>query len=185
MAKIKNYIEIIDNLSEYIPGYARIYLNKPLIEFHLEEDDKGDNRWNNEIRYSLNGTYYLGSSSSNYDFGDSFNGIDIKYDFIDGLASPTNIENGSNLTINPIIPIGTIKNTIVSKPITPNGADQNVNTSIYTYFYNSDWWHSNEHEWSFRVRGSGMDMIAHTLDRFASKLGFENTPLWVYHYGRI
>ena len=80
MAKIKNYIEIIDNLSDYVPGYARIYLNKPLIEFHLEEDDNGDNRWNNEIRYSLNGTYYLGSHDSNYDFGNSFSGIDIKYD---------------------------------------------------------------------------------------------------------
>lgn len=43
----------------------------------------------------------------------------------------------------------------------------------------------NNHEWSFRVNGCGMDMIAHTLDCFASKLGFEKTPSWVYHYGRI
>lgn len=43
----------------------------------------------------------------------------------------------------------------------------------------------NEREWSFRVSGCGMDMIAHTLDCFASKLGFENTPTWVYHYGII
>lgn len=43
----------------------------------------------------------------------------------------------------------------------------------------------NEHEWSFRVSGCGMDMIAHTLDCFASRLGFEKTPSWVYHYGRI
>ena len=43
----------------------------------------------------------------------------------------------------------------------------------------------NESEWSFRVSGCGMDMIAHTLDCFASKLGFEKTPSWVYHYGII
>lgn len=43
----------------------------------------------------------------------------------------------------------------------------------------------NEQEWSFRVSGCGMDMIAHTLDCFASKLGFKETPSWVYHYGTI
>lgn len=43
----------------------------------------------------------------------------------------------------------------------------------------------NKREWSFRVGGCGMDMIAHTLDCFASRLGFEKTPSWVYYYGRI
>ena len=43
----------------------------------------------------------------------------------------------------------------------------------------------NDQEWSFRVSGCGMDMIAHTLDVFASKLGFKNTPSWVEHYGKI
>ena len=43
----------------------------------------------------------------------------------------------------------------------------------------------NDQEWSFRVSGCGMDMIAHTLDVFASKLGFKNTPSWVNHYGTI
>lgn len=43
----------------------------------------------------------------------------------------------------------------------------------------------NEHELSFRVSGCGMDMIAHTLECLASKLGFKETPSWVYHYGTI
>lgn len=40
-------------------------------------------------------------------------------------------------------------------------------------------------EWSIRVNGCGMDMIAHALSCFASKLGFKKTPSWVYHYGTI
>ena len=43
----------------------------------------------------------------------------------------------------------------------------------------------NDQEWSFRVSGCGMDMIAHTLDHFASKLGFKKTPSWIEHYGKI
>lgn len=43
----------------------------------------------------------------------------------------------------------------------------------------------NNKEWSFRVSGCGMDMIAHTLDIFADKLGFKKTPSWVEHYGKI
>ena len=43
----------------------------------------------------------------------------------------------------------------------------------------------NAKEWSFRVSGCGMDMVAHTLDVFASKLGFKNTPSWVNHYYTI
>ena len=43
----------------------------------------------------------------------------------------------------------------------------------------------NKDNWTIRVGGCGMDMIAHTLDHFASKLGFKKTPSWVEHYGRI
>lgn len=43
----------------------------------------------------------------------------------------------------------------------------------------------NDQKWSFRVSGCGMDMIAHTLDIFASKLGFKKTPSWVNHYYTI
>ena len=47
------------------------------------------------------------------------------------------------------------------------------------------WYRFNKDNWTIRVNGCGMDMIAHTLDVFASKLGFKNTPSWVEHYGTI
>lgn len=45
--------------------------------------------------------------------------------------------------------------------------------------------HTLQRDCTIRVKGCGMDMIAHTLDVFADKLGFKNTPFWVYHYGTI
>lgn len=164
MAKIKPYIELVDTGGNTSPGKIVISLTKPLIQYHLTENNGDDNRWNNEMVFTVNGVNYLGQSEDKpYDFGDNFKDIYLNFDYDLGNQNPSEISSGkssasSPYSVNPAYPVDTVLGKLIT-PSYPSSYDYAVNSEIYFYFFNNNWFRLHDHRWRAKVNLRYIDNV--------------------------